>query len=129
MPPFTKPFRTAWLFRWPFTIFTSPLQTFTFTLKCIATAHLVQTTLFQFAPTSGPSMLPTFSLEGDWVLADMTSARNRRRNIAVGDLVLYKIPIKGHDIGVKRVVGMPGDYVCANTPDQEGEESMIQVSF
>ena len=104
-------------------------RTFTYTLKSLATIHLIQTTLFQIAPTSGPSMLPTFSLDGDWVLADMTSARNRRGNISVGDLVLYKIPIDEYSVGVKRVVGMPGDYVLANTPGQEGEEKMILVSF
>lgn len=73
-------------------------------------------------------MLPTFSLGGEWLISDMTSARNRRENISVGDLVLYKIPVQEHTMGVKRVIGMPGDYVLANTPHQEGDEKMIQVS-
>lgn len=57
----------------------------------------------------------------------MTSARNRRKNINVGDLVLYKIPISENNIGVKRVVGMPGDYVSMGTPDEPGDGNMIQV--
>ena len=108
---------------------TAPFRLLTTTLKVLTSLHLIQTTFFQIAPTQGPSMLPTFSLDGDWVLADMTSARNRRKNIGVGDLVLYKIPIDAHSIGIKRVVGMPGDFVSTGTPGEDGQGSMIQVSL
>jgi inner membrane protease subunit 1 len=48
----------------------------------------------------------------------------------VGDVVAYNIPIN-EEMGVKRVLGMPGDYVLMDTPDVEGRGggggSMIQV--
>lgn len=70
-------------------------------------------------------MLPTFTVDGDWIAADMTARLGRR--IKVGDLVLYKIPIFASQNGVKRVIGMPGDYVSLGTPGERGEEQMIQV--
>ncbi|KAI9149588.1 LexA/Signal peptidase [Paramyrothecium foliicola] len=79
----------------------------------------------QCFPAAGPSMLPTFAVTGDWLVADMT--RRRGRGIAVGDIVVYKIPIFADQGGVKRVVGMPGDYVSMGTPGEAGEERMIQI--
>lgn len=70
-------------------------------------------------------MLPTFTVDGDWIAADMTYRLGR--GVKVGDLVLYKIPIFASQNGVKRIVGMPGDYVSLGTPGEPGEEQMIQV--
>jgi inner membrane protease subunit 1 len=70
-------------------------------------------------------MLPTFAVDGDWIAADMTARLGRR--IKVGDLVLYKIPIFATQHGVKRIIGLPGDYVSLGTPGERGEEQMIQV--
>lgn len=72
-------------------------------------------------------MLPTFAVDGDWIAADMRYRLGR--GVSVGDLVLYKIPISAHTHGVKRVIGMPGDYVSLGTPGERGEEQMIQVSL
>jgi inner membrane protease subunit 1 len=96
------------------------------TLKLTLATHLVFSHGFQVSPASGPSMLPTFTVDGDWLAVDMTARLGRR--VGVGDLVLYKIPLDAHMIGVKRVVGMPGDYVSLGTPGEAGEEQMIQVS-
>ncbi|KAH0594708.1 hypothetical protein MHUMG1_07542 [Metarhizium humberi] len=95
------------------------------TLKMTCLAHLTLTQLVQISPAQGPSMLPTFTVDGDWIAADM---RHRLgRGITTGDLVLYKIPIFASQNGVKRVVGMPGDYVSLGTPGENGEDQMIQV--
>lgn len=95
-------------------------------IKAAATFHLVQTHFFQISGADGPSMLPTFTVEGDILALDMTARYGRR--ISIGDLVLYKIPISPCDIGVKRVVGMPGDYVLIGNPgDERDNGSMIQV--
>jgi inner membrane protease subunit 1 len=52
---------------------------------------------------------------GENVINDMTYRRGR--GITVGDMVCYKIPTNDrHGSGMKRVLGMPGDYVC---PDPE----------
>lgn len=102
-----------------------PLRLFTSTLKATCLAHLTLTHLVQISPAQGPSMLPTFTVDGDWIAADMTYRLGRRIN--VGDLVLYRIPIFSNQSGVKRVVGMPGDYVSLGTPGEDGQEHMIQV--
>lgn len=97
------------------------------TLKITCLAHLGFTHVFQISPAEGPSMLPTFAVDGDWIAADMRHRLGRR--VGVGDLVLYKIPIFANDHGIKRVVGMPGDYVSIGTPGEKGEHQMIQVWY
>lgn len=72
-------------------------------------------------------MLPTFNLFGDWILIDMRCGLGR--DVGVGDLVAYKIPIKRYQMGVKRIIGMPGDFVSTGTPGEDGEDATIQVSF
>jgi len=99
------------------------LQTF----KLMCAVHLFQTHVFAVGATSGPSMCPTFAVDGDWVATDMTHARNRRKELRIGDLVQYRIPILENADGIKRLVGLPGDYVCMGTPGERGEEQMIQV--
>ncbi|KAL7933926.1 peptidase S24/S26A/S26B/S26C [Trichoderma chlorosporum] len=102
-----------------------PLRFAISTLKITCLAHLTLSHLLQVSPAQGPSMLPTFTVDGDWIAADMTYRLGR--GVKVGDLVLYKIPIFASQNGVKRVVGMPGDYVSLGTPGEPGEEQMIQV--
>ncbi|GAO15417.1 uncharacterized protein UV8b_07011 [Ustilaginoidea virens] len=102
-----------------------PVRLTVATLKFAFLSHLGLTHLFQVTPAQGASMLPTFMVDGDWIAADM---RHRLgRGIAVGDVVLYKIPLFPDQNGVKRVLGMPGDYVSLGTPGETGEEQMIQV--
>jgi len=72
-------------------------------------------------------MLPTLEVAGDFVLLDCRYRRGR--NVQVGDVVGYYIPIHLEDWGVKRVLGMPGDYVVLH-PDgsvPEKNNAMIQV--
>lgn len=132
-----------------------PLRLTLSTLKLVCAVHLLQTHLLQISPTAGPSMLPTFSVDGDWIIADMRHARNRlalsstssresssngkleggfnsnddkeEKGLKIGDLILYKIPISQTNSGIKRLVGLPGDYVSIGTPGDIGEERMIQV--
>lgn len=72
-------------------------------------------------------MLPTFTVDGDWILCDNTHRYGR--GVGVGDLVVYRIPVFQSQWGVKRVMGMPGDYVSVGTPGDKGEELMMQVSL
>jgi inner membrane protease subunit 1 len=95
------------------------VQTAIITLKIICLIHLTSHTLFHINETLGPSMLPTLHVSHDHVLID---ARYRRgRDIAVGDVVEFKHPVVPGEGVIKRVVGMPGDFVCI-----EGAE-MLQV--
>jgi inner membrane protease subunit 1 len=92
-------------------------------LQLLCAAHLVSTHIIWSSPASGPSMLPTFELSGEHILTN--GYYRRGRGVAVGDLVTYKIPIFVNEMGVKRVIGMPGDYVVAGMPGKT--DMMVQV--
>jgi mitochondrial inner membrane protease subunit 1 len=96
------------------------------TIKVLCAIHLIGTHGYQYSAVSGPSMMPTFAVDGDCIIADMTHARNRRKALRVGDLVLYRIPVDNAS-GVKRLLGLPGDYVSMGTPGEKGDDVMIQV--
>ena len=101
-----------------------PLRWALGTLKTIAACHLIFTYGYSVGPTSGPSMLPTIETWGEYVLV---SRRHRLgRNVQVGDLVVYTVPIHPGADAVKRVIGMPGDYVLMNSPDS-GSDAMLKV--
>lgn len=73
-------------------------------------------------------MYPTFSPHGDWVVISRRYANGK--NIQVGDVVRYHHPniLGGH--AAKRVLGMPGDFVCVDPPYSTGagtQPDMIQV--
>ncbi|CCT71004.1 related to IMP1 Protease, mitochondrial [Fusarium fujikuroi] len=102
-----------------------PVQTTVSFLKAACLVHLGITYGYTISPAQGPSMLPTFTVDGDWILCDHT--RRYGRGVSVGDLVVYRIPIFNNQWGVKRVTGMPGDYVSVGTPGEQGEELMIQI--
>ncbi len=94
------------------------------TVKTVAAAHLFWAYGYAMGPASGPSMLPTIESWGEWLLV---SKRHRHgRHLRVGDLVVYTVPIYPDTEGVKRVLGLPGDYVLMNSPDSDGDV-MIQV--
>lgn len=68
-------------------------------------------------------MLPTIEVH-DWLL---TSKLHRRgQDVQVGDVVSFWHPVDGHKV-VKRVHGMPGDFVMRDSPDGVGEKVMLQV--
>ncbi|KAL6849059.1 hypothetical protein ACO1O0_008589 [Amphichorda felina] len=96
------------------------------TVKLLCTMHLLQTHVFQLSATGGPSMLPSFSVAGDWISIDMTHARNRRRALRVGDIISYRLPYSPDGMGIKRLIGLPGDYVCHGTPGTRGEDHVTQ---
>ncbi|KAK1766126.1 LexA/Signal peptidase [Phialemonium atrogriseum] len=113
----------------PFSFFTRrnlghPFQSLVSTAKYLAAAHLFWEYGYSIGPAQGPSMLPTFEITDEWLLI---SKRHRHgRDVAVGDLVVYKIPIFPDSDGIKRVLGLPGDYVMIDSPES-GSEAMIQV--
>jgi inner membrane protease subunit 1 len=70
-------------------------------------------------------MLPTLYFEGDWVLINKLCRRGR--GIRVGDVVSARNPLKPEEMVIKRVIGMPGDFVLADSVETSGR--MIQVCF
>lgn len=75
----------------------------------------------------GISMIPTLASDGEAMVIDKTCRRGR--NIKVGDLVAFNHPV-AETQAIKRVIGMPGDFVLAGTPEAKGgpfADKMIQV--
>lgn len=95
------------------------------TLKYFCFAHLFWEYGYSIGPATGPSMLPTFEIVNEWLL--ISKLHRYGRGIGVGDLVIYNIPIFPDADGIKRVIGLPGDYVLIDSPESESD-AMIQVS-
>ncbi|KAK0383446.1 hypothetical protein NLU13_9357 [Sarocladium strictum] len=94
-------------------------------IQAACLVHYVFANVWSAQSARGPSMLPTLSVMGDWIVHDHTY--HRGRGVVVGDLVSFRIPSQEGQVGVKRVIGMPGDYVLMGTPGEEGQDKMIQV--
>ena len=74
-------------------------------------------------------MLPTFPVFGDILVTDKSYRRGgagRGKEIKVGDVVQFDSVYEPGEKVIKRVVGMPGDYVLMNTPGSRRED-MVQV--
>ncbi|KAI1639685.1 peptidase S24/S26A/S26B/S26C [Biscogniauxia mediterranea] len=91
-----------------------PLRLLVATLKGLALAHVGLTYGYSVGAGWGPSMLPTFMATQEWFVTDRRCRRGR--GVRVGDCVAYGIPVETGEEGVKRVVGLPGDYVLLNSP-------------
>nr|POF13910.1 hypothetical protein CFP56_02934 [Quercus suber] len=59
----------------------------------------------------------------DWLL--ISKYYRRGREVKVGDLVSFRHPVNRETYAVKRVIGMPGDFVLRDTPGKN--EVMIQL--
>jgi inner membrane protease subunit 1 len=101
-----------------------PLRVFLLAIKTVAFVHVVTKYCYSVRGTEGPSMLPTLEVKNDFVLL---SKRHRRgRNIVVGDIISFTHPTLPGEGAIKRVIGMPGDFVLRDTPDS-GNDIMLQV--
>ncbi|KAG9231238.1 signal peptidase-like protein I [Amylocarpus encephaloides] len=95
-----------------------PLRLLSYTTRIYLTLHLIYTHLYTQALTHGASMLPTFSVYGDSAL--ISRYYRRGRDIHVGDMVTFDSVVKPGEKVIKRVLGMPGDYVLRDTPRRDG---------
>jgi inner membrane protease subunit 1 len=78
--------------------------------------------------SEGPSMYPTFNPRGDWLL--ISRLHSNGKGIQIGDVVRFNHPTFLGVHGAKRVLGMPGDFVCRDQPfsQEAGKQlDMIQV--
>jgi hypothetical protein len=83
---------------------------------------------FTIQRSEGPSMYPTFSTRGDYLL--ISRIHRHGEGIQVGDVVRFYHPSFLGVNGAKRVLGLPGDFVCKDAPFSTGvgeEQEMIQV--
>ncbi|KAL8817021.1 MAG: hypothetical protein Q9223_004072 [Gallowayella weberi] len=93
-------------------------------LKVFFLYHVIAEYVGYSAPTWGPSMLPTLAADGDVVW--ISSRYRHGRRIQVGDIVSYKHPCVPKAAAIKRVVGMPGDFVMRDVYEG-GNDTMLQV--
>uniref|UniRef100_A0A5B6ZYK7 Peptidase S26 domain-containing protein n=2 Tax=Davidia involucrata TaxID=16924 RepID=A0A5B6ZYK7_DAVIN len=77
--------------------------------KFFCALHVTITYLCTPALVHGPSMLPTFNLTGDLILAERISTRFGK--VGPGDVVLLRSPENPRKIITKRVMGMEGDRI------------------
>lgn len=82
--------------------------------------HFFCTYVAEISPCSGVSMIPTISLFGDWVVTNKWHRHGR--GIKVGDVVYYIKPTDPTIEVIKRVIGMPGDFVVGGNYVEPGEE-------
>ncbi|CAG7919433.1 unnamed protein product [Penicillium olsonii] len=78
--------------------------------------------------SAGPSMYPTFDVRGDWLL--ISRLHRNGKGIEVGDVVRFGHPNFQGVHAAKRVVGMPGDFVCQDqplSPEVGKDHNMIQI--
>ncbi|KAI9874568.1 MAG: hypothetical protein M1830_009598 [Pleopsidium flavum] len=69
-------------------------------------------------------MLPTLGTVGDGVIVSRLSRRGK--DVRVGDMVNIKHPMWPESGAIKRLVGLPGDFVLRDLPGSSSDE-MIQV--
>lgn len=81
----------------------------TLALAFFLSAHIFMEYFYILTAAYGISMLPTVASSGDWLL--ISKYYRRGREVEVGDVVSYKLPLKPGENGVKRVVGLSGDFV------------------
>ena len=100
------------------------LRKLAFPFKLFFIYHLASEWIGSVSPTSGPSMVPTLTVLGDRIY---TSKRYARGNgIEFGDLVEFTHPMVPAVGAVKRVMGLPGDFVREDGGIGSGDR-MIQV--
>lgn len=90
----------------------------------LACEHLVHV-----EASEGPSMYPTCNARGDVLL--VSRLHRNGKGIEVGDFVRFHHPSILGVNAAKRVVGMPGDFVCRDEPvsAEVGAQDMIQVRY
>lgn len=102
-----------------------PFRVATTALYVVLVAHVFFEHFYEIAATRGASMLSTFHVYGDILVTNKHFRRGR--DVKVGDVVSFKSVYEPGERVIKRVIGMPGDYVMMDTPGS-GSDTMLQVS-
>ncbi|KAI5811083.1 peptidase S24/S26A/S26B/S26C [Peziza echinospora] len=111
----------------PFLLFgvQTPPQFILNTAKVALFTHLIWEHFYAVAEVEGPSMLPTIHIVGDWVLH--SKLHSRGRGCVVGDLVSAIHPEDPNVFVLKRILGMPGDFVCVDPDPEMPAGRMVKV--
>lgn len=118
--------RASRTFKWIHTRYAGhPFRLATATLQSLLALHVFWKFGYSVEPTWGASMLPTIQVMGDHVL--ISKQYRRGRGIEVGDVVAFNSVYEPGETVIKRVLGMPGDYVLRDTPGRSNV--MLQVRY
>jgi inner membrane protease subunit 1 len=83
-------------------------------------------TVFQM---EGPSMLPTLAESGEIVIENTLTYRLFPNSLSRGELITLVSPLNPSRIACKRVIGLPGDWVCVDPTGLKapsGEHVLVQ---
>ena len=95
-------------------------------LQATLVYHFTFTYVAEISACYGESMIPTISLYGDWVLINKWYRHGR--GVKVGDVVDFIKPTDPSFSVVKRIIGMPGDFVVSDYADPgEEKKSALQL--
>ncbi|XP_073279593.1 mitochondrial ATP-independent inner membrane protease subunit 1a-like [Primulina huaijiensis] len=93
--------------------------------KFFCCVHVTNAYLCTFAYTVGPSMLPTFNLQGNLVLAERLTTRLGK--VGSGDVVLIRSPDNPRKVVTKRVKGVQGDVVSFFVDPNKSDEQRTVI--
>ncbi|KAF2226042.1 peptidase S24/S26A/S26B/S26C [Elsinoe ampelina] len=102
----------------------SSLVTAKFVIALALGIHMFNEYCYSFDNTWGISMVPNLAADGDPVI--ISKYYRHGRGVMVGDLVTFVHPVDETARALKRVMGMPGDFVMRDSP-HVGRQVMIQV--
>lgn len=80
-------------------------------IQMLALVHWVNEKIFEIYPCSGPSMLPTLNVYGDFLGVDKWNGKHGR-GCQAGDIIVAIKPGTTTLRIAKRIIGIPGDIVC-----------------
>lgn len=103
-----------------------PIRLATAAVQGLLMLHVFLKFGYSIEPTLGASMLPTIEVMGDHVL--ISKKYRRGRGIQVGDVIGFNSVYEPGETVIKRVLGMPGDYVLRDSPESPSN-AMIQVGL
>ncbi|KAF2763756.1 LexA/Signal peptidase [Teratosphaeria nubilosa] len=86
--------------------------------------HTFLTYFYAFELAWGISMLPSFAASGDSLI--ISKYYRRGRGLTVGDVVSFKHPVRVDEYAVKRLLGMPGDFIEVSV-DGSGRRQVLQI--
>lgn len=102
-----------------------PFRVLCATAKLLAAGHVAVTYFYSWGAVTGPSMLPGWEIWGEGAI--VSHLHRHGVGVRVGDVVKFKVPTTDDD-AIKRLAGLPGDYVLVHSPES-GRDEMIQVRW
>ena len=91
--------------------------------------YLFQKHVYSIGIVKGSSMKPSFNPSSSRDGNDIVLLNRNYLPLRHGDVIFIKNPYKENQVLVKRVVGLPGDYMTTQIPIQESHMECIQYDL